>query len=65
MKSDDTVENSEKLIQERIMNSTRYTNALFAGVMAQVKENLLEVFTSDTASQTKIISYFREKYNLN
>ncbi|CDN35554.1 hypothetical protein [Bacillus thuringiensis] len=64
-KSDDTVENSEKLIQERIMNSTRYTNALFAGVMAQVKENLLEVFTSDTASQTKIISYFREKYNLN
>ncbi|MDC6155681.1 hypothetical protein HOV72_007095 [Bacillus albus] len=65
LKSDDTVENSEKLIQERIMNSTRYTNALFAGVMAQVKENLLEVFTSDTASQTKIISYFREKYNLN
>ncbi|WP_089607424.1 hypothetical protein [Bacillus cereus] len=65
LESDDTVENSEILIRERIMNSTRYTNALFAGVMAQVKENLLEIFNSDTESQTKIISYFRDKYNMN
>ncbi|ARX66041.1 hypothetical protein COL99_08460 [Bacillus toyonensis] len=64
LESENTVEESVQLIQSRIMNLNRYTNALFSSVMTQVRENLLELFTLDETSQTKITSYFRDKHNM-